>query len=122
MGPLLGALGGAGLGAVAGGLAGALTKTGVPEEESHYYAEGVRRGDAIVTVHATTASEAERALRIMNEAGAIDIAGRVSSWRHRGWTGHNPGAEPLSEEELRLEREFYARRQTEKERNHAGDE
>jgi uncharacterized membrane protein len=128
-GPLLAALGGAGIGAVAGGLIGALTDVGVPEEEAHYYAEGVRRGDAVVTIRANTAGDAERARNIMNDNGAADIAARVSSWRTRGWAGHNPGNEPLSEDEVRREREYYAafkgqayewEHMNEKERKHAG--
>ena len=107
-GPLLAALGGAGIGAVAGGLIGALTDVGVPEEEAHYYAEGVRRGDAVVTVRANTVAYADRARNIMNDNGAVDIASRVSSWRTRGWMGHNPGNEPLSEDEIKREREYYA--------------
>src|SRR5690606_26843391 len=46
-GPIASALGGAGIGAVAGGVIGALTNMGVPEEEAHYYAEGVRRGGTL---------------------------------------------------------------------------
>src|SRR3954465_6362208 len=49
-GPIAAALTGAGIGAAAGGLIGALTESGVPEEEAKYYAEGVRRGDVLVTV------------------------------------------------------------------------
>jgi len=128
-GPLLAALGGAGIGAVAGGLIGALTDVGVPEEDAHYYAEGVRRGDAVVTVRANTAADADRARNIMNDNGAVDIAARVSSWRTRGWMGHNPGNEPLSEDEVRREREYYAalagqayewQHMNEKERKHSG--
>src|SRR6185503_10222365 len=48
-GPLVSALVGAGVGAVTGGLVGALTSLGVPEAEAGYYAEGVRRGGALVT-------------------------------------------------------------------------
>jgi uncharacterized membrane protein len=130
MGPILGGLGGAGIGAVAGGLIGSLTKIGVPHEKAQYYAESVRRGDAVVTVR-TDPEGAERALRIMDEQGALDIDARAAGWRERGWQGHNPGVEPLSEDELRREREFYAARghrvdewkpETERARRLAGDE
>ena len=47
---LVAALTGAGVGAAAGGLLGALTGSGLSEEESHVYAEGVRRGGNLVTV------------------------------------------------------------------------
>ena len=51
-GPIAAGLAGAGIGAVAGGLIGALTKIGVPEDEAHYYAEGVKRGGTLITLHA----------------------------------------------------------------------
>src|SRR5215210_3852766 len=72
-GPIAAALTGAGIGAVAGGLIGGLTDLGVPEEEAHYYAEGVRRGGILVTVAAETDSEAETAVNVMRRHGAVDI-------------------------------------------------
>ena len=95
-GPILGALGGAGLGAVAGGLVGALTKIGGPEPTAGKHAESARRGDAIVTVRVEDAEQEERAASIMERLGAVD----------RGYQGHDPGREPLSEDELRREREW----------------
>lgn len=124
MGPLMAALGGAGIGAIAGGLIGELHKAGVPHEEARNYAETVRRGDAIVTVRADSAM-AERARRIMDTRGAIDLDVRMASWRKRGWSGHDPGLEPLSEDELRREREFYGsewKPEDAKEEHHAGAE
>ena len=44
-----GAAGGALVGAAAGGLVGALTQAGVPENDAHVYAEGIRRGGTLVT-------------------------------------------------------------------------
>ena len=66
-GPLVAALAGAGIGAAAGGLIGALTDLGVPEEEAHYYAEGVRRGGVLVTVQ-TTDALAQQAVSILSRA------------------------------------------------------
>lgn len=107
IGPIVAALSGAGIGAVAGGIIGALTEAGIPEDEAHHYAEGVRRGHVLVTIR-TDESQAERARDIMDQHGAVDVDQRASSWRERGWTGHNPGAEPLSADELRREREYYS--------------
>lgn len=106
LGPALAALGGAGLGAVAGGLVGALTQAGVSREKAESYAESVRRGDAIVTVQAEE-HRAEMALRIMDGHGAIDIEAPRAS-ENEQLSGQHPGVEPLSEDELRREREFYA--------------
>lgn len=107
LGPIVAALGGAGIGAVAGGVIGALTEAGIPEEEAQYYAEGVRRGQVLVTVH-TDESRADQAREVLDRNGAVDVQGRVAEWRQRGWSGHNPGAEPLSADELRREREYYS--------------
>ncbi len=104
-GPIIAALSGAGIGAVAGGMIGALTESGVPQEEAHYYAEGVRRGHVLVAVR-TDDSQAEHAREVMDRHGAVDVEGRVSNWRDRGWQNYSPGAEPLSADELRREREY----------------
>ncbi len=105
-GPIVAALGGAGVGAATGGLIGALTDRGVPEEAASHYAEGVRRGDVLVAVHASS-ERADRASEILNRNGAVNIDDRVSQWRTRGWTRHDPSASPLSKDEIRREREYY---------------
>jgi uncharacterized protein (TIGR02271 family) len=86
-GPIAAALTGAGIGAVAGGLIGGLTNLGVPEEEAHYYAEGVRRGGILVTVAADTEAEADAAAEVMRRHGAIDIDERATEWKKQGWRG-----------------------------------
>jgi uncharacterized protein (TIGR02271 family) len=86
-GPIAAALTGAGIGAVAGGLIGGLTHLGVPEEEAHYYAEGVRRGGILVTVAADTDNQADKAAGIMRQHGAVDIDQRATEWKKQGWAG-----------------------------------
>jgi len=86
-GPVAAALAGAGVGAVAGGLIGGLTHLGVPEEEAHYYAEGVRRGGILVTVASGSEAQASRAVDIMKRHGAIDIDERATQWKRQGWKG-----------------------------------
>jgi hypothetical protein len=107
-GPLVAALGGAGVGATVGTVVGALRSTGVPEQEAQYYHEAVRRGDVLVTVRADTQSDAERARDILDRHGAVDMDERVSSWRERGWTGYDAQAQPLTGDALRQERQYYA--------------
>jgi uncharacterized protein (TIGR02271 family) len=86
-GPIAAALTGAGLGAVAGGLIGGLTRLGVPEQDAHYYAEGVRRGGILVTVAADDRREADAAADILRRHGAADIDERASEWKKQGWKG-----------------------------------
>jgi hypothetical protein len=105
-GPIAAALTGAGIGAAAGGLIGALTESGVPEEDAKYYAEGVRRGDVLVTVKAD-GSKADRVSDILDGHNAVDVDDRVNNWRNRGWSGWNDTAKPYSSDELRSERSYY---------------
>src|SRR5687768_8863649 len=78
---------GAGLGAAAGGLVGALVGVGIPEEDANVYAEGVRRGGALVTVTADSDSDADRAADILDSYNVVDIDERSSSYRAGGWSG-----------------------------------
>lgn len=102
-GPIAAALTGAGIGAAAGGLIGALTESGIPEEDARYYAEGVRRGDVLVTVK-TDSVHSSRVSDILDQNGAIDIDDRISGWRSRGWSGYDQNAQPYTADELRRER------------------
>ena len=86
-GPIASALAGAGIGAAAGGAIGALTNLGVPEDEAHYYAEGVRRGGTLVTVNAESDEAATCAAQVMRKHGAADIDQRAAQWKERGWSG-----------------------------------
>lgn len=105
-GPIIAALGGAGVGAAAGGLIGALTEGGISEEDAAMYSEGVRRGHVLLAVHAS-GDRADNASAILDRNGAVNIDDRVISWRKRGWTQYDPQAEPLSADELRRERDYY---------------
>jgi len=106
-GPIAAALTGAGIGAAAGGLVGALTESGIPEEHAKYYAEGVRRGDVLVTVSADS-SRIDRVRDILDQYNAVDVDERVSNWKGRGWSGYQDTANPLSTDELRSERSYYS--------------
>jgi hypothetical protein len=80
-GPILAALGGAGIGAAAGGLIGGLTESGISHEHAQHYAESVRRGDILITVRAEEA-RADRAAEILDDNGEVDIDRRVSPADH----------------------------------------
>jgi len=70
---------GAGTGALVGGLVGALTDVGVPEEDAAHYNEGVRRGGTLVAVKAQD-NLATRVAQILGDAGAVNIDERAASY------------------------------------------
>ncbi len=71
IGPIVGSgiivatLAGAGLGAAAGGLIGALTAQGVPDVEARVYQSRVQEGQILLTVHAESDEEARSAQRVL---------------------------------------------------------
>jgi hypothetical protein len=69
---LAGAIGGLTAGAATGGVIGLLRDHGISEEEAQFYAEGVKRGGALVTVHGVSDDRASQARTILSEHGAID--------------------------------------------------
>lgn len=86
---------GAGAGAALGGLAGSLVDAGVDEKDAHAYAEGVRRGGALVTVRASE-TEVARIVDILDDEGTVDFDERQSTWRSEGWTGGTSAGIPAA--------------------------
>lgn len=72
---------------MAGGPLGGLMACGIPEGDAHVFAEGVRRGGALVAARADDEMEAEQAALIMNQHGACDIDACATGWRSQGWSG-----------------------------------
>jgi uncharacterized protein (TIGR02271 family) len=103
---LLGAGVGAAAGAATGGITAALVKTGVSEEEAGYYAEGIRRGGALVTVSARD-EQADRASEILDRHNPIDIDERSSYYQQTGYSGYDESAQPYSSAQIQREREQY---------------
>lgn len=97
---------GAGVGAVTGGIVGALTEMGVSEETAGYYAEGIRRGGTLLTVHVPE-NMSKRVMDVLNRHNAIDVEDRVSQWRESGWQMHDPNAKPYGVDEIESERNRY---------------
>lgn len=98
-GPLVAAITGgvvgAATGAATGGLVAALVDLDLDEEEAGAYAEGVRRGGALVIVEVEDAL-ADEVEDIMEEYDPIDMEERTGQWRTAGWAGFDPSA-PASE-------------------------
>jgi len=80
-----GAAGGAGIGAVVGGAGGLLTGL--------VYAEGIRRGGALVTARVSDELAVE-AQRILRRPTAVDLASRRRDYESEGWTEFDPGVPP----------------------------
>lgn len=76
---------GAGIGALGGGLVGALVGLGLPEHEAHIYAEGVKRGNVLVTVQ-TSAEKMSTVTDIFTRSNAVDVNTRRQEWTVEGWT------------------------------------
>ncbi len=123
-GPLLALLAGAGVGAAAGaavgGLVGALTKIGVPEQDAHLYAEGVRRGGTLVHVRASDDLAGEVA-DIMTQHGAVDVDKRREHYEKSGFKGHDVAAPAYSTEQIAREREAVRTHESSRTSRVAGD-
>jgi len=102
----VGALAGAAVGGAAGGLLGALANAGVPEEEAHVYAEGVRRGGTLVSVRADD-TRADSIAAILSHAEGVDIDARKADYIAEGWRGFDEEAPAYSEEQIRDYRTTY---------------
>ena len=65
---------------------GSLIEMGMPEDKARYYAEAVRRGGTLVCVTAED-QQADKAARIIDRHGSVDINNRAGQWRESGWEG-----------------------------------
>lgn len=72
MGPLAMAIGGLSAGLATGGIVGLLREHGISDDEAGFYAEGVRRGGSLITVHGITEEREKQARIIMEQCSAID--------------------------------------------------
>src|ERR687884_320098 len=72
-----------------------LTDLGVPADEAHAYAEGVRRGGALVVVESGD-DQAERGMAILQRLHPVNMHERTAQWRQAGWTGAAPPTRPAT--------------------------
>lgn len=73
-GPIVGMLGGMGIGVTLGGLTGALVGSGVPEYEAKRYEGRVRKGGILLSVHCDNPEWSKTARSILKRTGASDIS------------------------------------------------
>jgi hypothetical protein len=101
----LGAVAGAAAGGAIGGLVGAMTAEGVPERDANIYAEGVRRGGALVSARVDD-DLAPKAEAILDE-GTVDISERERAFRETGWSRFEPDSPSYTAEEIARKRDRY---------------
>jgi len=73
-GPIMGMLGGIGVGTTIGGLTGALIGLGIPEYEAKRYEGRIRRGGILLSVHCDDAEWTRRAKHLLEQTGAEDVS------------------------------------------------
>ncbi len=101
-GPLIAALAGGAIGALAGaptgGLVGGLIKTHhMDAEDAEIYAEGVRRGETLLTVQVDD-SAVSQTRDILNKYNPTDVHGEASNWRQTGWSKFDESTTPTTDE------------------------
>lgn len=96
---------GAAAGGTAGSIIGALTQSGISDDEAHVYAEGVRRGGTLVSARVPDNDRAR--LEGILDRSAVNIRERGTAYRSAGWKGFDPKATPYSSDQVRKERELY---------------
>jgi len=101
-----GAVAGAVAGGAVGGIVGAMVKEGVPEEDAHFYAEGIRRGGSMVTARVQD-DRVPETQRILSQTRPVDVAARRASYAEQGWTRFDEAADPYTAEQIAAERDRY---------------
>ena len=103
---LVSTLTGAAAGGATGSIIGALSQqAGVSKDETEVYAEGLRRGGAIVSARVDEA-DAVRLQAVMDRS-AVRIADRAAAYRKSGWSTYDPNAKPYTADEVERERSLY---------------
>jgi len=102
---LVSTLAGATAGAATGGIIGALTQAGISKEDADVYAEGLRRGGAVVSARVAD-GEASR-LQALMDRSSVRVSDRGAAYRQGGWKSFDPTAKPYTADQVRRERETY---------------
>jgi hypothetical protein len=96
---------GAAAGGLTGGIIGALTQAGVSDEDAQVYAEGIRRGGALVTARVND-TDAARLEAVLDRASLRTTELR-NTYTQSGWKNFDPAAKPYSADEVRKQRSMY---------------
>ena len=102
---LVSTLAGAAAGGATGGALGALTQAGVSKDEAHVYAEGLRRGGAVVSARVAD-SDADRLQATMDHS-AVRATDRAAAYRKSGWKTFDSNSTPYTADQVKKERSQY---------------
>ncbi len=104
-----GAVAGAAVGGIAGGLVGAMTENGIPEEDAHFYAEGVRRGGTLVSVRVADDGRMSAIRSVLHRHRYVDQATRAGYYADSGWTSFDETSQPYTRDQISSERSRWSR-------------
>jgi hypothetical protein len=102
---LVAAATGAAAGGATGGIIGALSQSGIGDDDAHVYAEGVRRGGTLVSARVADADRAR--FEAILDRSAVNISDRGAAYRKAGWKRFDPAAQPYTPDQVRKERDLY---------------
>ncbi|MBM6579011.1 YsnF/AvaK domain-containing protein [Microvirga sp. BT689] len=71
-----------------------LTTNGVPHDDARAYAEGVRRGHALIAVRCDD-DEVDRVVDILDDDDVLDLDEQQDAWRSEGWSHQDSGVADL---------------------------
>jgi hypothetical protein len=104
---IIGGVVGAGAGAAVGGLMGGLINMGISREAASQYAEGVRRGGAVVITQLDDPAQVTAVQAVLDRYNPVNLSERVADWQDQGWQDHDPEASPYTIEDIQRERQRY---------------
>lgn len=73
------------------GIWGAIKSLFMPDEDAHGYAEGVRRGHAILVVQPDAAMDRHRLVELLEGTSPVDFDAKLEEWRQAGYSYTDPG-------------------------------
>ena len=63
----------------------------MPDEDTHAYGEGIRRGGYLVCAEVDE-DQAHEACRVLEQSNSVDFDSRQEQWRSEGWQAHSGGS------------------------------
>ena len=94
------------VGAVGGGVTGALTSNGISEADAHAFSEGVRRGGTLVVL-TVPADDVEKVTAALHRHNPINLDRTVERWRSKGWDKYDPAMAPYQGDDVVVERKHF---------------